>query len=339
GVPAGWTLHLDHDLPGDDLEFVGAAAPDARGLIAAAEEVPGAVAVNSNGFAKGDPGGSRRTPTPAERGTWLKPGIRPWVAVRDVSARPTPTGGRAGSRLPVTLLSYANRRFAAAREHCLATGERHGGFRAVRAAGPTDLDGDFVRRHLPILGQKRGAGLWLWKPYILLRTLEALDDGWLFYADAGTEFLRSVGPVLEYAESIETDVLWLGEGFRERQYTKRDAFRLLDADRPGITDSPQRFASHLLLRRGEGSLRLLRQALAAATDPRILTDRPNELGQPNYPDFVAHRHDQSILSVLGKTLGLPPAPPARQIPWIALGAAEDRGQILNHTRRAAPVPP
>ncbi|MEM6795357.1 MAG: glycosyltransferase [Acidobacteriota bacterium] len=329
-VPAGWTLLLDHDLPGEDLEFVGAQAADARALLVAAEGVPGAVAVNFNGFAKG--GNGRRSPEPAAAGSWLKPGIRPWVAVR--SAAPAPAiGGRA---LPVTLLSSADRRYAPARDRCLATGERRGGFRAVKAAGPTDLDGDFVRRHLPILGQRRGAGLWLWKPYILLRTLEQLDSGWLFYADAGTEFLRGVEPILEHAETVETDVLWLGEGFRERQYTKRDALILLDADRPEITESPQRFASHLLLRRSETSLRLLRLALDAATDPRILTDQPNQLGQPDYPDFVAHRHDQSILSVLGKRLGLPATPPPREVSWIALGAVADRGQILNHTRRAVP---
>ncbi|MEM1180513.1 MAG: glycosyltransferase [Acidobacteriota bacterium] len=338
-VPVGWTLHLDHDLPGADLEFVGADIDGAQALLAAAERVPGAVAVNFNGFAKGRSAardGSPRAPTPVAPGSWLKPGIRPWVAVRSVDAQPARSGRAAKPRPPVTLLSYANRRFQAARDHCLATGARHAGFSEVRAAGPTDLDGDFVRRHLPILGQKRGAGLWLWKPYILLRALEELDGGWLFYADAGTEFLRSVGPVVEHAEALGTDVLWLGEGFTERQYTKRDALILLDADRPEITDSPQRFASHLLLRRSEVSLSWLRQALDAATDPRILTDQPNQLGASNAPDFIAHRHDQSILSVLGKKLGLPPAPPPREVPWIALGTGPDRGQILNHPRRAAP---
>ncbi|MEM8962529.1 MAG: glycosyltransferase [Acidobacteriota bacterium] len=333
-VPPGWTLHLDHDLPGHDLAFVGADAEHAEALLAAAERVPGAVAVNFNGFAKAGP---HRSPTPAALGSWLKPGIRSWVAVRDtaIESAQTPVQAPATtrSRLPVTLLSYANRRYVAARDHCLETGERLGGFRSVRAAGPTDLDGDFVQRHLRILGQRRGAGLWLWKPYVLLRALENLDDGWLFYADAGTEFLRDVRPILDKAEALETDVLWLGEGFRERQYTKRDAFILLDCDRPAITDSPQRFASHLLMRRGATSLQWLRDALEAATDPRILTDLPNQLGHPNYPDFVAHRHDQSIFSLLGKKLGLPPAPDA---PWVALGVAADRGQILNHTRLASP---
>ncbi|MEO1366762.1 MAG: hypothetical protein AAFX50_06265 [Acidobacteriota bacterium] len=143
-------------------------------------------------------------------------------------------------------------------------------------------------------------------------------------------------PILDRAEAMGADVLWLGEGFRERQYTKRDAFVLLDADRPEIADSPQRFASHLLLRRSAASLRLLREALEAAVDPRLLTDQPNQLGLPNYPDFVAHRHDQSILSVLGKKHRLPPAPPTAAVPWIALGAAPDRGQIVNHTRLATP---
>jgi hypothetical protein len=33
-------------------------------------------------------------------------------------------------------------------------------------------------------------------------------------------------------------------------------------------------------------------------DPRGLTDHPNELGPPDLPGFIEHRHDQSVLSVL-----------------------------------------
>lgn len=38
--------------------------------------------------------------------------------------------------------------------------------------------------------------------------------------------------------------------------------------------------------------------LEYCTDDRILTNKPNECGQPNLPEFRAHRHDQAVLSVL-----------------------------------------
>ena len=44
--------------------------------------------------------------------------------------------------------------------------------------------------------------------------------------------------------------------------------------------------------------------LRHAQDERNLTDAPNQCGLPNYPGFVEHRHDQSILSLLGRREGV-----------------------------------
>ncbi|MEM7356415.1 MAG: glycosyltransferase [Acidobacteriota bacterium] len=346
-VPAGWVLFEGHDLPGQDLAFVGAEAANGEALIRSAEQVEGAIAVNYNGLAKAAGDGS--LVATEGRDFWLKEGIRPWVAVRqEVAAELAPSRertpfppprrsvqGRSPDRPEVRLISYANRMYQPAREHCLETGREVGGFSRVQAVGPADLDGDFVRRNLQLIGQKRGAGLWLWKPYILLQALEEVEDGgWLFYADAGTEFLRPIDPIVDAARALETDLLFLGEGFRESQYTKRDAFVLLDCDQAETANSPQRFASHLLLRNSTPLRELLGEVLEAAQDPRILSDLPNTMGRPNYPDFVAHRHDQSILSLLSKKRGIV-APPTNT--WVTLGHAEDRGQILNHHRRPVPA--
>jgi len=39
--------------------------------------------------------------------------------------------------------------------------------------------------------------------------------------------------------------------------------------------------------------------LTFASDPRAVTDQPNELGE-NLPGFKDHRHDQSVFSLLCK---------------------------------------
>jgi hypothetical protein len=46
------------------------------------------------------------------------------------------------------------------------------------------------------------------------------------------------------------------------------------------------------------------QWLTYATDIRAITDLPSELGE-NAPEFVDHRHDQSVLSLLTKKWGIP----------------------------------
>ena len=40
--------------------------------------------------------------------------------------------------------------------------------------------------------------------------------------------------------------------------------------------------------------------LAYAQDSRIITEEDNTQGLDNYPEFIAHRHDQSVWSLMSK---------------------------------------
>ncbi len=44
--------------------------------------------------------------------------------------------------------------------------------------------------------------------------------------------------------------------------------------------------------------------LEQAQDKRLITDMENVMGYPNYHDFIAHKHDLSIFSLLSKKAGL-----------------------------------
>lgn len=46
------------------------------------------------------------------------------------------------------------------------------------------------------------------------------------------------------------------------------------------------------------------EVLHYAQDIRIISDRPNTMGKDNYPDFVDHRHDQSVISLISKKRGI-----------------------------------
>lgn len=47
-----------------------------------------------------------------------------------------------------------------------------------------DIDFDFYEKNKFILNQRRGAGYWLWKPYVILKTLNQMQNGdLLFYLD------------------------------------------------------------------------------------------------------------------------------------------------------------
>jgi len=226
------------------------------------------------------------------------------------------------------LVNYADAAFAPYQLISGVTAKRFG-FADVRAFGPNDVDADFACRHASTLNMTLGAGCWLWKPYIVARTLASLTDGdILVYADAATHFVNPIDPLIALLERNRLDLLILGEGFVESQYTKRDAFVLMGADRARFVQSPQRFASCFVLRKSTWAVGFVNRYLAHAEDDRILTDRANTCGLPDYPGFIAHRHDQSILSLSSKLENVPVV--ARNV--IVEGLPDRGQQIINHTR-------
>jgi hypothetical protein len=205
----------------------------------------------------------------------------------------------------IVLLNYSNWLFQDSQAKNSATGREIGGFDRVLAYGPQDIDRHFAARNRHILRQRRGGGYWLWKPYFIYRTLVELSEGdFLFYCDAGAHFVASIHPLLELCERASQDVIPFELRFRESDWTKRDAFVLLGCDTPQFTDTPQRLASFSLWKKSASSLLLARQWLELAQDERVLTDKPNLCGLPNYPGFQEHRHDQSLFSLLTKKHGL-----------------------------------
>ena len=51
----------------------------------------------------------------------------------------------------------------------------------------------YVNAHENIFSQKKGAGYWLWKPYIILETLEEIpENDILLYADSGSVIAKPI---------------------------------------------------------------------------------------------------------------------------------------------------
>jgi hypothetical protein len=233
------------------------------------------------------------------------------------------------------LLNYANHVFAASQWLNSVSGRLQGGLDDVASFGPADIDPAFAARNRHTLSLRRGNGCWLWKPYFIRRELMRLSAGdFLFYCDSGVYFLRSIDPLVEIYRQARQDLVPFELPFLEREWTKRDAFVLLDCERPQFTETPQRLASFVLLRKSSFAEDFVSQWLALAEDPRLLTDQPNECGLSDYPGFREHRFDQSLFSLLTKRHGLAafPNPACRRKSLLRWTLATSPRHILCHTR-------
>ena len=183
----------------------------------------------------------------------------------------------------------------------------HFGADKVWEYSPASIDREFYEKNKFILDQPRGAGYWLWKPYIILDALNKVDDGdVVFYLDSGIFFIDKISYLTNTMDTEKINIMIFGGDtrFLEKSWTKRDAFILMDCDEEKYINSGQCGSGYVLFRKCTESVEFVGEWLKYIQDPRIVTDMPNQLGKENYESFRENRHDQTILGLLAKKKGL-----------------------------------
>lgn len=149
-------------------------------------------------------------------------------------------------------------------------------------------------------------GYYVWKPYVVMKTLEDPSLDWdttvVVYTDAGIHFVGDVRPLIEkYLRS--SDVAATRTPMHEGDFSKRDAFVLLDADYLSIMETNQVATGIILLRKTPLAIEFAKAWLKACEEPRIMTEEPSELGFPEYFTFKNNNDDQTAFSLLFKKRG------------------------------------
>ena len=157
---------------------------------------------------------------------------------------------------------------------------------------------DFYGHNKSILNQKRGAGYWLWKPFIILDALKKLNDNdVLIYTDSGSKFINPVDDLINLL-NFRDILLFYNNGHENRNWTKRDCFYYMNCDNSSFHNGNQLVAGYIFCKKTNFVINLMEEWLFYLQDARILTDIPNVCGLNNLEGFIEHRHDQSVLSIL-----------------------------------------
>lgn len=173
--------------------------------------------------------------------------------------------------------------------------------------GPEDIDEQFKRKNESIWNNSKGCGYWVWKPYIVKKTLDCVDYGdYVIYMDSGCCLMADIHIFINIMLRDKIDIMLFDVGVIEKFYSKRDAFILLDCDKPEFTETSQRLGGYFILRKCDSSITFVEEWLYFAQDRRIITDEDNVMGMLNYDGFVENRHDQTIFSLLSKKWNIQP---------------------------------
>ena len=202
----------------------------------------------------------------------------------------------------IIAINYANESFQKAQKLNLETALQWGADKVIGYT-PEDMDDEFREKNKEILSAKKGNGYYLWKPYFLNKAYQELKDGdYLIYADAGSVYVNKIQYLIDCMEREKVDlmVFSLELEMLERKYNKRDALILMGCDSTEYTDTPQSIGGYVVMKKSPFVENFLKEDLEYAQDPRIITEQDNTQGLPDYDDFVVHRHDQAVWSLMVK---------------------------------------
>jgi hypothetical protein len=172
-------------------------------------------------------------------------------------------------------------------------------------------DSEFWNKHGNFISNnKRGYGYWLWKPYIILKTMEQMEDGdILLYLDCGCEVdYRKKKEFLSLFDQVKKDYIigthGLHPGWFEREWNKKDLLIHMDMLNNDIINSVHRQGGTNMFLKSDKTFNLVKEwyQIACSDNYHYIDDSPSR--EPNLPSFKEHRHDQSIFSLLTKKYNL-----------------------------------
>lgn len=204
--------------------------------------------------------------------------------------------------MKTVLIFFGSKEYSQSKERLSLSAKDY--FDEVIAYGESDIDPQFYRSNIKIFSERRGWGYWLWKPYLLLKTMDQLDEGDIcFYADATSVFTASPEVLFERCRKSDGIVLFENAHYINCNWTKADCFNLTGLNSKYYVYGKQADAAFQIYRKNQFSMAFLHEYLQHCSNYNILTDAPNISGE-NHPGFKDHRHDQSVLSLMAIKHGI-----------------------------------
>ena len=187
-----------------------------------------------------------------------------------------------------------------------------------------DLDEDFTYYVNDLLkkGKTRGYGHWVWQTYIHKYVMSIMNEDDIYHwCDVGCHFnIKGVSRLKEYIEIVSNEKKgFLGFSYKEPdfssklkgytfpnnldyQYTKTDLIKYFDLSiSDPILQTPQVWGGSFFLKKNKFSKKIMEEHFSITRNRYdLIDDDENKFREKKHDGFIAHRHSQSVLSILAK---------------------------------------
>lgn len=217
------------------------------------------------------------------------------------------------NRNKIHLITYGDGTYQNAKERIKKQAEHFGVFDSITTYGKKDLPVDFATRFKTILNKRKGGGYWIWKPYLVNKKLQEIQDGeYLVYLDCGCGINKNgIDRFNEYIDMLDNSdkgVLsfqFIPDDWRtETKWTNLETFNYFEIDLDSNTaNSGQYVGGIFILKKNAHSLSVVKKWLDVLYEkPSLFTDSLTNR-DIEVKEFMEHRHDQSVFSLTRKIYG------------------------------------
>lgn len=168
------------------------------------------------------------------------------------------------------------------------------------------LGTEFYEENRELFSYRKYFGFFLWKPYLIHRTMSICPFDHILYCDSNLRF-TNFG---RFAESFNWFIGNVGTylikhaHFINKDWTKRDTFILMDADEERYWMAHQVWTPLMGFTKSDKSKMLIDEYLKYCKVAQIVTESESVLGK-NLEGFTEHRWEQCVMSILAEKYSIP----------------------------------
>lgn len=197
----------------------------------------------------------------------------------------------------MTIITYTDERMTIAALKCVKSAMKYGAT-DTRIFGRDDLTETFKELASPTIDEHRGAGLYIWKPFIIWLQMQEMKDGeLLIYSDAGQEFVSDIKPV---ADCMDEDIMFFSNGWPHIEWCKADVVCAINGYEVSETmryiDRKQTQASLIFFKVNQKTKDFVKEWMLYLLMPGFGDNSPSKIS--NFKTFQETRWDQSVLCCL-----------------------------------------
>ncbi len=208
--------------------------------------------------------------------------------------------------MKIYFTTFADHRMKPALERIKQQAESINVFDYIYTLTENDLDDNFKKLFKSkLITASRGFGYWCWKPQVILQTFRKMEEGdILIYCDAGVHInpngkKRLLNYVNSTIASSKGMTFFIMNNSSPKQWIKKDAMAFFgyDENKDFIATNAIIAGTSIILMKCSDSYEIIEQWLNIFINNWNIVDDSASKSK-NFPEFIEHRHDQAILTML-----------------------------------------